>query len=54
MKERLQEELDEVLVRDVELDEPFFLTKKEAEIQEQLGRVTIVKDEPIDYSKRIT
>ena len=37
-------EPDEVLVRDVELDEPFFLPENEAKIQEQLGKVTIVKD----------
>lgn len=39
------EEVDEVLVRDVEFDEPFFLTEKEAKIQEALGKVVIVKEE---------
>ena len=36
---------DEVLVRDVKLDEPFFLPKDEAKREEQLGNVTIVKED---------
>lgn len=36
---------DEVLVRDVKLDEPFFLPKKEAKREEANGNVIIVKDE---------
>jgi hypothetical protein len=50
-------EQNEVIVRDVELDEPFFLPEDQAKIQEGLGKVVIVKEEkpePIDYSKRIT
>jgi hypothetical protein len=36
---------NEVLVRDVKLDEPFFLPEKEAKREEKAGNVTIVKDE---------
>lgn len=42
-KER--QEPEEVLVRDVKLDEPFFLTPEEAKREEALGNVVIVKDE---------
>lgn len=37
-------EPNEVLVRDVELDEPFFLPEEEAKIQEMLGKVIIVNE----------
>jgi hypothetical protein len=36
---------EEVIVRDTEFDETFFLPKDEAKRQEQQGRVIIVKDE---------
>lgn len=49
-KERLQED-DEVLVRDVKLDEPFFLPEKEAEREEKAGNVVIVKEKPNDSTK---
>jgi hypothetical protein len=50
MKERPQE-VDEVLVRDVKLDEPFFLPKEEAEREEANGNVIIVKNEKEDTNK---
>lgn len=40
-----QEYPDEVLVRDVKLDEPFFLPPEEAKREEANGNVVIVKDE---------
>lgn len=40
-----RQEPDEVLVRDVKLDEPFFLPPEEAEREEKAGNVVIVKDE---------
>jgi len=38
-------EEDEVLVRDVKLDEPFFLPRDEAKREEKAGNVTIVKED---------
>lgn len=42
------EEIDEVLVRDTEFDVVYFLTEKEAKVQEALGKVEIVKEEKED------
>ena len=41
----------EVLVRDVKLDEPFFLPEDEAKREEANGNVTIVKQEKDEKSK---
>ncbi len=49
-KERLRED-DEVLVRDVKLDEPFFLPEKEAKREEKAGNVVIVKEKLNDSTK---
>ena len=45
MAERITPEPDEVLVRDVKLDEPFFLPREEAEREEKNGNVIIVKED---------
>lgn len=42
---------DEVVVRDVKLDEPFFLPRDEAEREEKAGRVVIQKDEKQEGAK---
>lgn len=47
-KERQDEYPDEVLVRDVKLDEPFFLPEEEAKREEANGNVVIVKEEKDD------
>jgi hypothetical protein len=41
----------EVLVRDVKLDEPFFLPEKEAKREEKAGNVVIVKEEKSEKTK---
>ena len=42
---------DEVLVRDVKLDEPFFLPPEEAKREEANGSVIIVKEEKDEKPK---
>ena len=43
-KIRFNKPVDEVLVRDVKLDVPYFLTKKEAEEKAKKGEVKIVNE----------
>lgn len=45
---------DEVLVRDVKLDEPFFLPLEEAKREELNGNVIIVKEEKDEKPKETT
>lgn len=46
-----RQEPEEVLVRDVKLDEPFFLPLEEAKREEANGNVIIVKEEKDEKPK---